>query len=506
MGGDGIKFLIDLDSRTAGAAAADTALGRVEASAERADRHLGDMGHHAEGLSRDVFKAEFAMEVLKKSAELAWEGVHKVAELIKDTVTEVADERREKMAMTNLLGGEEDAEKAIHYLDRFSEASEFGEKQTKAMGIELLNAGYKGQEWKNALAGIADAASMSSDKLAGADAALSSFMRMKETGKLDARILRGLHLNVKDVIKGLGDALGMTPASVKKGLLEGSIPAAKAYETVLQALERKTGKHLGEAGLEAGRGLEATLTHLKELPEKIMKGVSDSQGMDDLKAGLDRMLEAFSPDSDTGKEMIAGLSDLIGGVGRAFKEVDWSSVGQGVKMVAEDLAGMATHLKDVVGFLADVAGYGENAEAKELNWQREMRKKHHVVFEGGPETDEFHRLRLAGESGRKQAQDEWRVSHPGEELPTSPNYSPVITPNNRLPDLGKGGDNRGKGAGGGNGGTHIEGKADVVVNVHGSNASPQAIGHAAKKGVEAGLTTALEQQAIHAGTRSARRR
>jgi tape measure domain-containing protein len=476
---DGIKFLIDLDSRTAGANAADTALGRVEASADRADGHLKSMGHHAEGLSRDVFKADFAMEVLKKSAELAWEGVHKVAELIKDTVTEVADERREKMAMTNLLGGEEDAEKAIHYLDRFSEASEFGEARTKAMGIELLNAGYRGQEWQNALAGIADAASMSSDKMAGAEGALSSFMRMKETGKLDARILRRLHLNVKDVVKGLGDSLGMTPSAVKKGLLEGSIPAAKAYETVLRAIEKKTGKSLGEAGLTAGKGLEAKLTHLKELPEKIMKSVSDSPGMEKIEHGFDKLLESFDPDSTGGKKMISGLSSLMGSVGDLVEGTDWDAVATHVGDIASSIGKWVDPLAKAVGLVGKLAEgilglptFGEDVG----DW---VARKLHPELNQTPTHVLEARARRQAEFDATNAA-EWRDV-----------------------DLARG---KGEGKAGAAGGTHIEGKAEVTVHVHGSKASAEDIGHAAKKGVEAGLTTALEQQALHAGTRSARKR
>jgi hypothetical protein len=119
VGGDGVKFLIDLDSRTSGATAADSALSRVEDAAGRADRHLQNMGGHARGLTQDVFKAEFAMKVLEKGAEMAWEGVRKVGELIKDTVAVAGEERREKMALTNLLGGREEAEAALHYLDPY---------------------------------------------------------------------------------------------------------------------------------------------------------------------------------------------------------------------------------------------------------------------------------------------------------------------------------------------------------------------------------------------------
>jgi len=500
---DGIKFLIDLDSRTAGATAADTALGRVEGAAERADGHLKNMGHHAEGLSRDVFKAEFAMEVLKKSAELAWEGVHKVAEIIKDTVTEVADERREKMALTNLLGGREDAEEAIHYLDRFSEVSEFGEKRTKAMGIELLNAGYKGQAWKDALAGIADAVSMSSDKMAGADAALSSFMHMKETGKLDAKILRGLHLNVKDVIKGLGDALGMSPTAVKKGLLEGTIPAAKAYETVLRAIEKKTGKSLGEAGLTAGRGLEAKLTHFKELPEKLMKSVSDSPGMEKIEHGFDKLLEAFDPEGPGGKKMIAGLSSLMGSVGDLVEGTDWGAVATHVGDIAESIGKWIDPLSKVVGLVAKLAEglLGLPTLGEDIgDW---VARKLHPELNQEPT-----HIREARERKTRDLESQNEAGWDG--VASQLNHKGAIDVKAKNSAQWRDIEARhtaAEGANGGAGGPHIEGKADVTVHVHGAAAgSPEAIGHAAKKGVEAGLTSALEQQALHAGTRSARRR
>jgi hypothetical protein len=507
--GDGVKFLIDLDSRVQGATAADTALGRIEQSAERANQAVKHSGHEFSALSSDLFKATVAAHLFEKGLEkatgFAIEGLHNVGALIKDTVNIAGSERRGKMAMTNLLGGEEEAEKALHYLSRFSELTEFGADKAQAMGTELLNSGYKGQQWQNALAAIADAASMSTDKLAGAQDALASLMTMKETGRLDARILRGLHLNVKDVVKGLGDALGMSPKAVKKALTDGAIPAAKAYEIVLQALEKKTGHALGEAGLKAGQGLDAKLTRLRELPEKIMKSVADSPGMEKIEHAFDRLLEAFDPEGPKGAKMVQGLERLMGSVGDFIEETDWDEVALKVGTVATSIGTWIDPLSKALALIEKVTEkllalptFGEDvgniAGDVRLNLQRNAFESKMASKEGGVKavfTDVGANSRETTFARDVRAKEQARL-----ESENAAAWRDVDAA------MGRGGGHAGKGEGG----THIEGKADVTVHVHGSNATPEAIGHAAKKGVEAGMTTALEQQALQSGTRSGRRR
>jgi tape measure domain-containing protein len=508
---DGIKFLIDLDSKTAGAVAADTAMQRLEQGAERANKNMGEIGLNTRTFTRDIMKADFAMEVLHKGAKIVKESFEGVYELIKDTINVAADERREKMAMTNLLGGSEDAEKALEYLDRFAALSEFSAEKTKTFGLELLNAGYRGQEWKNALAAIGDAATMSSNKIEGADSALSSFMRMKETGKLDARILRGLHLNVKDVIKGLGDSLGMTPEAVQKGLMEGTIPAAKAFETVLRALEKKTGHALGENVLKSGQGLSAKIEHLKEIPRLLMESVANSPGIDKIESAFGRVIEAFDPEGPKGKEISKGLASLMGSVGDALEKTDWAAL-------TMKLGGVATTIGTWVGPLAKAAdlvvkildtsikipgalsGLGEKIgdffAERDLQWERE--KARTIKNKGlvGEVTSADTVQQLAHKQWEQSEYERMLAarSEPSIDAPNASSFS-SLPPMSSLANAS------------GNGATNVSAKAEVVVNVSGAAAgTPEAIGQAAKHGVEAGMTSALEQQALHAGTRSARKR
>lgn len=522
---DGIKFMIDLDSRTQGAAVADTALSRVENSAERANHAVARGAHEFNALKSNIFSATVAGQLwgmaIEKGAEKAREGLEKVVDVIKETINEAAGEKREHMAMSNLLGGDEAAERTLHYLDRFADLSEFGEKHTKTFGIELMNAGYKGQRWKDALAAIADAASMAPDKIAGAQEALSSLTRMEKTGRLDARILSGLQLNVKDVMKDLGSALGMTPESVKKALNEGAVPAAKAYEVVLRALEKKTGKALGEAGLKAGTGLDAKLTHLRELPEKIMKSVSDGPGMSKIETYFDRLLTAFDPSGPDGSKMVKGLDSLMDSVGTFLKETDWKAVGMSIGGIASNLGKWIDPLSKIVGLMGKVLTglsalpqvgerIGDYLAEKNMPEARKPATKENprgfVVAAGGMGGMVVSLEPPMSEYEKKQAELERKNEAAFAGVPASPHRGvmeyesagPVPVPM-RLPEFSPG-------QGGGGGNTHIEGKAEVHVHMDGTSASPQDVAQAAKVGTQEGMTAALERQALHAGTKSGRRR
>jgi tape measure domain-containing protein len=507
--GDGIKFLIDLDSKTAGATAAGNALKNVENSADRANRQLEGMDHHGGMLTQNIFKAEFAMKALEAGAEVAKGAVKKVFDLIKDTINVGAGERREKMALTNLLGGHEEAEAALHYLDRFSQLSEFGEESTKRMGIELLNAGVKGETWKHTLAAIGDVASMSADKVAGADAALSSFMRMQETGKLDARILRGLHLNVKDVMAGLGDALGMSPKAVKKALEDGTVPAEKAFETVLRAIEKKTGHELGKNVLSAGQQLGAKLTHLKEIPDKIMKSVADSPGMDAIERSLDRVLESFDPSGVKGQNMVKGLSSMMESVGHVLESTDWAALTLRLGGVATTIGtwiGPLSKTAEIMVKILDVGikipgaltGMGEKIgdffATRNLEWQREQErtiKNRNLTGEVTSVADM--------DAGKSSAHRQFELSE-YDRMMASRAPAPNV-----LPDMSSLSGSA-RAAASMMSAPHIEGKAEVVVNVSSANSSPAEIGQAAKAGVESGMTKALEEKAQQAGVRSSRKR
>jgi tape measure domain-containing protein len=522
MAGDGIKFVVDLENRNSGTPA-DQELDKAEKAAKKAH-------HSISAFSSDLFKAEvrahYFEKVMDGAIERVKEGFEAVRDTIRETLNEAAGERRQSMAMTNLLGGKEDAEKALDYMDRFSELSEFGEEKTKAWGMELLNSGYRGREWKDAMAAMVDAASMAPDKMAGAEEAMTSLSRIKMTGKIDARALRGLRLNVKDVMGDMADALGMSPKAVKKALEEGAIPAARAYEAVLTALERKTGKRLGEAGLTAGKGLDAKLTHWREFPQKIMMAVKDSPGIDKIEHALDHLLDAFDPNGPKGSKMVEGLGSLMNTVGQFMEDTDWASVAKSIGGVASSLGGWVDPLSKIAGLLLSVTesiaklpdiggGAGESlAEAliPELNDQ-EIPASHaflakEIATESGSawgaqehdygplksafaESDKFLKEAVAEQAASDIREAEMNA------LVESTNLAEMKAAMNAVGGWGL----QSLGAP-----MKPEAKAIVTVHVSGGTGSPKEVGEAVKTGAEEGMTKALEKAAQQRGTASGRRR
>jgi hypothetical protein len=508
--------MIELDGKTAGAAAVKGGLDQVDKAAQKADHSLSQLGKESfgHGMVGKIFTAQAAFEALKTGAGLALRAIKMEANSIKEAIEAAASGERLRSVFHNMLG--DDSGKTLEYIDKWSKKTEFAQSEARGFGAELLRVGYSGNKFHDAMAAIADSASLSTNRLEGAQEATSSLVRMQRTGKIDSRSLAGLHLDARDVAKGLGDALGMSPEAVKKGLEEGTIPAAAAFNAVLNEIEKKTHKKLGEAGLGMREGLDASIIHLKEVHGKLLDTLADSPGVKFLQQGIDSLVEALDPKGETGKMLMQGTSDLIAGIGKAFKDVDWKGVAVDVKELLDDLTALVKPLKWIASAIASIPSAGRwfgdqlaGADAKEQKREFEnmmKNQKHHVAF-AGEESDHDKMMREASERGKQQARDEWLAAHPGEELPTSNTYHPVgpydtggayAQPagpwREELPKLPAGDTRHGRGN------VHIDGaRADVHVHVQGSKASPDEIAHAAKTGTHAGLTHAMEQQAAMAG-------
>lgn len=572
MGGDGIKFLINLDSKISGPEL-DKLLDRVVQASLKANKAIEREGREFSALKSNIFSATVAGQLwakgIEKGAEMAIDGVRKVGDLIKETINIGASGRRESMSLINLLGGKASADEALAYMDKWGQLSEFNDDKTKEWGRELLSAGYRGQQWKDAMAAAADAAALSPNKMAGAEEAISSLSRIQLTGKIDARSLRGLRLNIKDVVDDLGDALGMSPEAVKKGLEEGAIPAAKAYDAVLRALEKKTGRALGEAGLAAGKTLDAKLTHLREFPQRIISAVANSPGIDKIEKAFDRVLDAFDPNGTKGEKMVEGLGRLMDTVGQFLEETDWAEVAISIGGVATNLGRWIDPLSKIAKLtlkfaeaVAKIPRLGEDLgdalfELTHSDPRDQVMPASHATL-----TKTLEKEPAWGTASQKdnplkaviadQAAADLRIA----EAPTPQTIGDLIDAENttiidqmnykskKAQERGEGqgwvgktlgylssaskwhmggddsvqaenlaafkaaagGGEFGRGGGGETNTTHVAAKAEVTVNMNGSTGNPQDVAQAAKVGTESGLTAALEKQALHAGTKSARRK
>ena len=321
--GNGIQWLMELDAKLDGARAMVKELTASEKAADQADAALKKMeGHTFGGLFKEIFKAELAMKALEKGAELAWEGIKKVGEKMVESIQIAAGAQRLDKVFSNMLGGGESKE-TLEYLEKFADKSEFVDDSLKSMGVELLRAGLRGADFRNALGAAADVAADAEDKMEGMRDAVGAFSKIAVMGKVSDRMLMALRLNPHDVAEQLSSDLGLSKKTIAKQLKEGTLDGVTAMQSIFTAMEKKTGKQLGARGMEMADTMSARLDKLKDLPVEMAKNLRNTQGFKDIEESLGGFLETVGPRLLGTNGAMGKLLDVIG---EKIKGIDWDKV------------------------------------------------------------------------------------------------------------------------------------------------------------------------------------
>jgi len=410
-GGKGIEWMIELDARTQGATSVIDALGKTRSSADLAgaaiDRALSKMeklpktmagdagwskgignlkqltrgaqltdrefgavrlrtqalgaelehlgtsgGQKVGGLWQEVFKGAAAWDIVKWGAAQALNVIEKVGSTMWGAVKIAAGSERTGRVFANMLG-EREGKDTLEFLQKFSDLSEFTDDALKGMSVELLRAGLRGGDFRNALGAAIDVAAEAPDKMEGFQEAVSSLSRIALTGKVDFRTLRGLRLDPHEVAKQLSDDLRLTPDVVKKKLQDGTLKGADAMDSILTVIERKTGHQLGGLGESMADTMTARLDKLQDIPDEMFKGLKHSQGFQDISDTISRLTNLFSPESETGQRIQGALVKALDVVGEKVKSIDWERVAGFVATVAESFKDWVEPLSKV----AELLGY-----------------------------------------------------------------------------------------------------------------------------------------------------
>lgn len=378
--GDGIKWLLELDAKLDGAKAMSRELSEVGQVAKKTDEAFRSLvldmaeGHrsiqkHTEKTWKEVLKGEAAWETVKKAAEIA-------IDTIKEAFGAAADAERTGKVFGNLLGKEGGAE-TLEDLEKFAELSEFTDDALKGMGNELLRAGLRGADFRNAIGMALDVAAEAPDKMAGAQEAIASLSKIARTGKIDNRTLGGLRLDPHAVERQLSEDLGLAPDVIKQKLEEGTLEGAKAMDSIFTVMERKTGKQLGGLGMEMADTFGARLEKVKDIPEEIFKSMKDSPGFKDMNDALGDILKNFGDGSPFGKAIRQGLSDVLSVVGKTIKDINWTEASGAIKDIvditrmwvpllakAAELVGKVLH--PFAEAAREIGDWGEHAGRKEI--------------------------------------------------------------------------------------------------------------------------------------------
>ena len=289
--------------------------------------------------------AEF--EIFRKLTDALLETPEKIFDFLKDLteemITTAAAAERTNTAF-GLLFGQKEGSETLEYLEGISKFTEFSGMHAKDAALELRKMGFEGEGLRRALAGAHDIAAFSARPEEGFQSALMTLERIKSSGRVDSRSLRGVGISTDDFFKSLSDRTGVAVSTLKKQVEQGKVKSEDMLETLYTLIGSKTGKALGGAAVQMSTTLSAQLTHLRALPEEFYEKLADSPGLALFKDALGHVLEALDPNSDSGREIMGSLDRYFTKLGELVGGIDGDA--------------LATNISAIVGMLPDlVSGF-----------------------------------------------------------------------------------------------------------------------------------------------------
>lgn len=274
---------------------------------------------------KEVAEFEFIREGTEALLELPGELAHEVFELGEEMLRTAAKAERTESSF-KLLFGNIGGQEALEDIEKIGDHTEFTMARIKGLTQDLGKVGFEGQGLKRARAAALDIAAFSSNPDEGLSGAQGSIERIKRTGRVDARTLGGVGIGEKDYFAELTARTGKSRKELKKEMDAGKIDADEALEALYSVITKKTGKKLGGAGADIAMGLEATLTHLGELPERYFEKLSHSSGYAKFGETMKHILDDLDPESDNGKRIFGNLERVFDGMGEIVGSIDWAGL------------------------------------------------------------------------------------------------------------------------------------------------------------------------------------
>lgn len=349
---EALSFLKTLDKMQSSLKGTASETDKVEASSGRAAHGHKKHGEEAKGLhgildrlvhagidpflNRIKQVAEF--EFIRKGVDALIEAPMEIARALKDLGEEmltVAGRAERTNKSVELLFGKPEGADVLEYLEKIAGATEFTDLRLKGAAQSLAKVGFKGSDLTRAIAASLDIAAFSSNKEEGFGEALASLERIKRTGRVDNRVLGGLGIGGKDFLAELSKRTGEGAATLKKKLEKGTVDSGLAIETLYSMIAKKTGKDLGGAGLEVGKGFEARMTHLKDLPDQFFQRLANSDGLVKFTEAIASALETLDPDSPLGQKIFSTLESAFNSVADTVRGIDLEVVFETAKTSIE---------------------------------------------------------------------------------------------------------------------------------------------------------------------------
>jgi hypothetical protein len=337
MADGALEFLLKLDAQVDGAlkmvrvlTQTQTGLGQAEAAILKTEKATVRAGAGHQKHAKDAKNLEGVLHRLVHSGmEPFLERAKRIAEFefIRrgiDALIEAPERLIEKMvelgaeilnvaAATEALEksfsfalGEERGKETLEWADRLAKVTNYTDDEIKNQALSLAKVGLEGQKLEDAMRGALDIAALSPDRIGGLQDAVSALARLARTGTVNNRTLAGLGIGEKDFAK-LDSFKGKSRKEISKMMTDGKVTEAEVYKLITL----KTGMALGGAAAAMGDTLQASLLHLKSLPEQYFQKFAHSPALEIMKDKLAEVLAVLDPDSPRGARIFSAMEGAV---------------------------------------------------------------------------------------------------------------------------------------------------------------------------------------------------
>ena len=261
-------------------------------------------------------------------------------------------------AFTKLLGGAKAADDA--FKATIKTADEIGISYQEALsGVNSLIAkGFKADQAQLLVKAMADLKSVVPDANIGN--LLLAITQIKSKGVLQMEELQGqiaeAGLSVSVVLEEIGKKIGKSAAEVRKMIGAGKISADQGVQGILAAIQRTTGKPIGDAAKEASNSLAGLIARIQQIPEGLLMSADASKGLGIIKDVLKNILSVFAPSTAGGKALAAAFGELGNAIASVFSGLAGKSGAEKLQSFAEGAAKAISRIASVIEGVGAVIG------------------------------------------------------------------------------------------------------------------------------------------------------
>lgn len=267
---------------------------------------------------------------------------------VKAGITEGAAFEQLKLAYKLTLGKEQGAG-ALADIGRFAGQTGYDDDEIAKMMSPLFRAGMRGVGARSAFAAASDlsAAAPGSNPQEFID--LLTKIQLK--GGISEKQLVGLGLDAKGFKGELSKTLKTSPEAAMLRAESGKLDPQYILNALYSQIEKRQGGKLGTGTEAFAATMGAKLHLLEQLPSNYLKMIQESDAWPKMTEQVSKLLEALSPDSDRGKQIIgaltSGFEKLVSLAERAFTPENIEKFTKGVIDVATVLGEIPVIIGDI---------------------------------------------------------------------------------------------------------------------------------------------------------------